>query len=117
MVSHITLPAHLSNLIFAPRKQIRPLEKAYPAYSNILNFYGAGAATPTARMNALRALPAAELLKGHTESHAFGGVGLTIESGANAIWSEPTIDVLQRGEWDEWIKEVIIGTNEDEGCQ
>ena len=68
-------------------------------------------------MNALRALPAAELLKGHTESHAFGGVGLTIESGANAIWSEPTIDVLQRGEWDEWVKEVIIGTNEDEGCQ
>lgn len=96
-------------------QQIRPLEKAYPAYSNILNFYGTGAATPTARMNALRSLPAADLLKGHTESHAFGGVGLTIEEGPNAIWNEATIDVLQRGGCDEWVKEVIIGTNEDEG--
>ena len=60
-------------------QQIRPLEKAYPAYSNILNFYGAGAATSTARMNALRALPAAELLKGPS-TRRFVPSSLTISS-------------------------------------
>lgn len=42
-------------------------------------------------------------------------MGLTLEEGPKAVWSESTLERLERGEWDEWIEGVVLGTNEDEG--
>lgn len=93
--------------------KIRPTATAYPAYSAILNFHGTGAATPLARMNLLKKVEWQELLAAHQKENS--GVGLTIEEGPNAVWNEPTRETIARGDWDEWIDSVIIGTNEDEG--
>ncbi|SCV72812.1 BQ2448_4349 [Microbotryum intermedium] len=92
-----------------------PVERAYGGYSTILNLHGPGGATPQARIDALRSVPINDLIKTHIETYSFTGLSLTIEEGPHAIWSEKVIDRLQRGEWDEWIEAVIIGTNEHEG--
>ncbi|SCZ91978.1 BZ3500_MvSof-1268-A1-R1_Chr5-3g08259 [Microbotryum saponariae] len=92
-----------------------PVERAYGAYSTILNLHGPGGATPQARINALRSVPINDLIKTHIETYAFTGISLTIEEGPHAIWPEKVIDRLERGEWDEWVEAVIIGTNEHEG--
>lgn len=100
---------------FARFQGIRPVEEAYPSYSQVLNFHGPSAATAEARINALRTVPAEQLLKTHNECHRFGGVNLTIETGPNATWTEATLERLRKGEWDPWIESVILGTTEDEG--
>ncbi|KDE03600.1 hypothetical protein MVLG_05935 [Microbotryum lychnidis-dioicae p1A1 Lamole] len=92
-----------------------PVERAYGAYSTILNLHGPGGATPQARINALRSVPIKDLMKTHIDTYASTGISLTIEEGPHAIWSEKVIDRLERGEWDEWVEAVIIGTNEHEG--
>ncbi|KAI5474582.1 carboxylesterase type B [Pseudohyphozyma bogoriensis] len=48
-------------------------------------------------------------------NHNLAALSLTIETGPNAIWTEQTAEKLRKGDWDEWVEEVIIGTNEDEG--
>lgn len=40
---------------------------------------------------------------------------MTLEKGECSIWNESTLGRLARGEWDEGIEAVMIGTNEDEG--
>lgn len=95
--------------------QTRALDVAYPAYTSIISTHGIGGATPLARVTALRAIPQQELLDAHIKLHAFGGVGLTIEEGEHATWTEKPEDTLAKGEFDPWIEAVITGTNEDEG--
>lgn len=95
--------------------QTRELSAAYPAYGSIISTHGIGGATPLARIDALRAMPYEELLDAHIKLHQFGGVGLTIEEGEHATWTEKIEDTLAKGEFDPWIEAVITGTNEDEG--
>ncbi|SGZ06168.1 BQ5605_C031g10923 [Microbotryum silenes-dioicae] len=92
-----------------------PLDQAYTAYPTILASHAPDAATSKDRIDQLRALPIDELIETHSVNYTFRGVALTIEDGPHAIWTENVIDRLERGEWDEWIEAVIIGTNEHEG--
>ncbi|BGP42356.1 hypothetical protein JCM10449v2_006361 [Rhodotorula kratochvilovae] len=96
---------------------LRPVEKAYPAYEPILTSLGVDLASSTAssRLAALRAAPAAELLKLHIASHNLSGLSLALEPQESGIWTEDTMARLRRGERDEWVKEVVIGVTEDEG--
>ncbi|KAM0787293.1 hypothetical protein ACM66B_006526 [Microbotryomycetes sp. NB124-2] len=95
--------------------RIKPVELAYPAYQQIIKSHGASAATPEARIDALRQVPWQELLSAHVATFGWGGLSLTLEKGPNAIWSEDTVEKLEQGRWDPWIKSVILGTTEDEG--
>ncbi|GAA5882117.1 hypothetical protein JCM3774_005446 [Rhodotorula dairenensis] len=97
---------------------LRPANKAYNAYSTILEALGvAPTASASERLSALRAAPAAELLQLHMASHSFTGLSLTLEpsSSPSAIWTTDTMRRFARGQKDPWIREVVLGTTEDEG--
>lgn len=93
----------------------KPVGEAYPAHAHITSAYGPSAATARARIEGLRKVDWQDLLQGHIESYKPGGVALTIESKPHGIWTEKSIERLERGEWDPWIGHVILGTTEDEG--
>ncbi|KAK4048288.1 hypothetical protein OIV83_004809 [Microbotryomycetes sp. JL201] len=95
--------------------RIKPVETAYPGYSEVFKLHGPSAATAEARINALRQVPWQELLETHIKSFGWGGLSLTLETGPNAIWNEDTVEKLEQGRWDPWIESVILGTTEDEG--
>lgn len=105
-------PSLLTN---ATAQLIRAHHASYPDHSSLLASIPGSHATSAARLAALRAIPAVELLAAHNAAHKFGGLSLTLEEGPHATWSENTMTKLGRGEWDEWIESVIIGTNEHEG--
>ncbi|GAA5842155.1 hypothetical protein JCM9279_002801 [Rhodotorula babjevae] len=98
---------------------LRPVDKAYPAYTRILTSLGVDAAssTPASRLAALRAAPASTLLAEHVATHSLSGLSLALEpAGAQgAVWTQDTMKRLERGERDEWVKEVVLGVTEDEG--
>ncbi|KAL8278728.1 hypothetical protein RQP46_008797 [Phenoliferia psychrophenolica] len=94
---------------------IRPSHESYPDHSTLLTSLPGSHATSAARLAALRAIPAVELLAAHNAAYRWGGLSLTLEEGPHATWKESTMDKLGRGEWDEWIEAVIIGTTEHEG--
>lgn len=102
-------------LIESPHKHIRPLPKAYPAYSTIMSSFAPGDGSPAARMTTLRAVPAEELLQAHLKTFSWGALNVTTEEGPNAIWKESAIKTIKEGQWDEWVESVVLGTNEDEG--
>lgn len=60
-------------------------------------------------------MPVEKLLEAHLRTAGFGSISLTIETGRNAVWDEPSIDKLRRGDWAPWIKSIMIGVNDDEG--
>ncbi|GAA6009118.1 uncharacterized protein JCM10292_005326 [Rhodotorula paludigena] len=97
---------------------LRPVDKAYPAYASILSSLGlTSSSSPSARLAALRSTPASTLLSLHTAAHNFSGLSLTLEPRAaeGAVWTEDSMARLKRGEWDEWIEGVVLGTTADEG--
>ena len=94
---------------------LRPASKAYTAYSTILEALGISPTASSAeRLSALRAAPADSLLQLHMASHSFTGLSLTLEP-PSGIWTRDTMKRFKEGEWDPWIKEVVMGTTEDEG--
>ncbi|GAA5910059.1 hypothetical protein JCM8208_000942 [Rhodotorula glutinis] len=98
---------------------LRPVDKAYPAYSPILASLGVdpSTSTPTSRLAALRAAPSSTLLAEHVSTHSLFGLSLALEpaSAPGAVWTEDTMRRLERGERDEWVREVVLGVTEDEG--
>lgn len=98
---------------------LRPVDKAYPAYDTILTSLGVdpSTSTPTSRLAALRAAPSSALLAQHTATHSLSGLSLALEpAGATgAVWTHDTMKRLERGERDEWVREVVLGVTEDEG--
>ncbi|GAA5980054.1 hypothetical protein JCM11641_008272 [Rhodosporidiobolus odoratus] len=96
---------------------LRPVEKAFPAYETILSSLPIPpTASPLERLEALRAASVEQLLSLHTATHSFTGLSLTLEpKNGYGIWTEDTLSRLERGEWDEWVEAVVIGTTEDEG--
>ncbi|KAK4051124.1 hypothetical protein OIO90_004865 [Microbotryomycetes sp. JL221] len=96
--------------------RIKPHDTAYPGYQQVFVSHGPSAATPEARIEALRQVSWQDLLQTHNQTFGWGGLALTLEQpGSKAIWTQDTVDKLKRGEWDEWIESVILGTTEDEG--
>lgn len=111
-------PAPLSlPLPFA--QMLRPVDKAYPAYDPILTSLGVDPTTssPSARLAALRAAPASQLLDLHKATHSLSGLSLALEpeAGGRGTWTRDTMRRLERGERDEWVREVVMGVTEDEG--
>lgn len=99
-------------------QMLRPASKAYTAYSTILEALGvAPTASASERLSALRAAPADELLQLHMASHSFTGLSLTLEppTATGAIWTRDTMRRFERGERDPWVRQVVLGTTEDEG--
>ncbi|GAA6062664.1 hypothetical protein JCM10212_000564 [Sporobolomyces blumeae] len=99
---------------------IRPPAKAYPALPKILAEISNDASdTSSARSRAdlLRSHPTVDLLALHKSHHSLESVSLTLESPScpNAMWTNETVSRLERGEFDEWIESIVIGTTEDEG--
>ncbi|GAA6041333.1 hypothetical protein JCM8097_007667 [Rhodosporidiobolus ruineniae] len=95
---------------------LRPVEKAYPAYDSLLTALSIPpTASPSERLDALRAAPYEALLAHHIATHNFSALSLTFEPEGKGIWTEDTMRRLERGEWDEWVEAVVIGTTEDEG--
>ncbi|POY72113.1 hypothetical protein BMF94_4845 [Rhodotorula taiwanensis] len=97
---------------------LRPADKAYTAYSTILEALGvAPTASPSERLSALRSAPTDSLLQLHMAAHSFTGLSLTLEptSSRSAIWTRDTMTRFKRGERDPWVRQVVIGTTEDEG--
>ncbi|GAA5991793.1 hypothetical protein JCM10908_001144 [Rhodotorula pacifica] len=96
---------------------LRPASKAYTAYSTILSALGVPpTASAAERLSALRSAPYDSLLQLHIASHSFTGLSLTLEpANGTGIWTSDTMRRFERGERDPWIKEVVIGTTEDEG--
>jgi carboxylesterase type B len=103
---------------FAARQQLlRPVSQAYPAYTSILESIGVpSTASPSERLAPLRSAPAETLLSLHNASHSFTSLSLALEPKVEgAIWTGGTMRRFERGEWDHWVEEVILGTTEDEG--
>ncbi|BGP10310.1 hypothetical protein JCM10049v2_006193 [Rhodotorula toruloides] len=96
---------------------LRPVSQAYPAYTSILESIGVpSTASATERLSALRSAPAETLLSLHNAAHSFTSLSLALEPKVEgAIWTEGTMKRFERGEWDPWVEEVILGTTEDEG--
>lgn len=97
---------------------LKPVGQSYPAHSEIVSRCGGthSAATAEARVDALRKVDWQDLLRAHTETYKFGGIAMTVEPESEAsIWTKPTIERLEAGEWDPWIESVVLGTTEDEG--
>ncbi|GAA5944766.1 hypothetical protein JCM10213_009214 [Rhodosporidiobolus nylandii] len=95
---------------------LRPVDKAYPAYSSILTSLGVPSnASPSDRLAALRAASPEQLLALHTATHSFAGLSLALEAEGKGIWTEDTMSMLKKGEWDEWVEAAVLGTTEDEG--
>ncbi|GEM10390.1 carboxylesterase type B [Rhodotorula toruloides] len=96
---------------------LRPVPQAYPAYASIIESIRVpSTASPSERLAALRNAPAETLLSLHNASHSFTSLSLALEPKVEgAIWTEGTLKRFDRGEWDEWVEEVILGTTEDEG--
>ncbi|TNY17672.1 carboxylesterase [Rhodotorula diobovata] len=98
---------------------LRPVDKAYPAYDPILTSLGVDPTTssPSARLAALRAAPASQLLDLHKATHSLSGLSLALEpeAGGRGTWTRDTMRRLERGERDEWVREVVMGVTEDEG--
>lgn len=97
---------------------LRPADKAYTAYATILEALGVPpTANASERLEALRAAPADSLLQLHMASHSFTGLSLTLEppSVRDGIWTRDTMRRFEKGERDPWVRQVVLGTTEDEG--
>ncbi|GAA6021922.1 hypothetical protein JCM8202_002868 [Rhodotorula sphaerocarpa] len=97
---------------------LRPADKAYTAYATILEALGVPpTANASERLEALRAAPADSLLQLHMASHSFTGLSLTLEhpSARDGIWTRDTMRRFEKGERDPWVRQVVLGTTEDEG--
>lgn len=95
---------------------IRPVEAAYPATPVVLSSLSVPpSATASERLAALRAAPAETLLSLHIANHSFAGLSLALEPEGKGIWTKNALSRLRRGEWDEWVEGVVLGTTEDEG--
>ncbi|GAA5930600.1 hypothetical protein JCM3775_003818 [Rhodotorula graminis] len=98
---------------------LRPVDKAYPAYDSILTSLGVDlpTSTPSSRLAALRAAPPSALLAQHVATHSLSGLSLALEPAGveGAVWTRDTMARLERGERDEWVREVVLGVTEDEG--
>lgn len=88
--------------------------ESYPSHAEVAASLIPSRATAKARLNGLQTLPVEELFQLHVLNYGWNGVRLTIESGPHATWKEDSLDKIKRGEWDEWIDEVVVGTTEHE---
>lgn len=113
-LSPITLPTHPPPPP-PTLQELRTPTTSYPAHPAVLSLLSNSYATPSARLAALRALPAEALFAVHLAEYKWGGLSLTLEEGPKATWGEDTLARLRRGEWDPWVRAVVVGTNEHEG--
>ncbi|MCJ1440313.1 MAG: hypothetical protein MMC23_000796 [Stictis urceolatum] len=87
----------------------------YRPYRKLVERFCSRATLPAARRATLRALPTEVLLEAHVNAPGANKVGITVETGPNAIFTASTLARLERGELSPWVKGVIIGTLLDEG--
>ncbi|KAG0152570.1 hypothetical protein CROQUDRAFT_129508 [Cronartium quercuum f. sp. fusiforme G11] len=66
------------------------------------------------RVQALRSLPANELIKHVPQDYV--SFGLVVENSTKAIWTSTSVaKTLKEGKWNKHVKSVLLGVNKDEG--
>jgi hypothetical protein len=93
----------------------RPKGSYYPYYEELLTKAGVSSSAPLKeRVEAIKAIPADDILKFSNDFFPYGNFGLTAEEGPGAIFDRPTFDSLKEGDYDHNIKTCLVGcvTNE-----
>lgn len=112
----VFLSSDFSNFVPANvvSQSIRSPSESYRAHDAIVSAVSSSNGTVGHSLDLLRRLPAQKLYDIHAANHTQDGLALTLESGPHAVWKGDVLEKISRGEWDPWIEDVMVGTNEDE---